>query len=86
MYHVCNCKICQEESFKTCGDGGLRKMNEYEKACREWLKGCSCADMQKPETCEECTKAFLEHIKSLEPFETINVLGFSSDRGKGKEK
>ena len=40
-------------------------MNEYEKACLEWLKGCSCADFGKPEECEECTTAFLNHIKDL---------------------
>ena len=40
-------------------------MNKYEKACREWLKGCSCASDQNLEECQECTGAFLEHIKHL---------------------
>lgn len=40
-------------------------MNRYEKACREWLRGCSCADTSTPEECEECTSAFLQKIKSL---------------------
>ena len=39
--------------------------NKYEKACKEWLKGCSCAKPNKPEECKECTQAFLNHIKNL---------------------
>jgi len=47
-------------------------MNLYEKSCKEWLKGCSCAGTNKPEECEECTKAFLENIKSINEDEICN--------------
>ncbi len=40
-------------------------MNDYERVCKEWLKGCSCATKDKPEDCEPCTKGFLDAIKSL---------------------
>ena len=42
----------------------IEAKNVWEKACREWLKGCSC-DEGDPEDCEECTKAFLAHVKRL---------------------
>lgn len=31
-------------------------------ACREWLRGCTCAAADAPQECEECTLAFLEAI------------------------
>jgi hypothetical protein len=31
-------------------------------ACREWLKGCSCAPATSPQDCPECTKAFLNAL------------------------
>jgi hypothetical protein len=40
-------------------------MNAWEKACREWLKGCSCASANRQEECAECTKAFLDHLRNL---------------------
>ena len=40
-------------------------MNKWEKACREWLKSCSCASWEAPEECKECTDAFLNHLKYL---------------------
>lgn len=40
-------------------------MNLYEKACKEWLKGCSCSVKGKPESCLECTKGFHDRIKNL---------------------
>lgn len=40
-------------------------MNPFEKACREWLKGCSVSLDKPQEYCDECTVAFLEHIKGL---------------------
>jgi hypothetical protein len=40
-------------------------MNPWERACREWLKGCSCAEDGRQEECKECTAAFLNHIKHL---------------------
>lgn len=45
----------------------LREQNaiKYEKACLEWLKGCSCARKNFPEDCSACTKAFLGHIKKI---------------------
>lgn len=39
--------------------------NKYEKACKEFLKGCSCADEDKQEQCLECLKAFCDHIREL---------------------
>lgn len=33
-------------------------MNEFERACREWMRGCSCAPDGKPWECVECTEAF----------------------------
>lgn len=43
----------------------LHEPNQFETACREWLKGCSCADKDKPEGCKLCTDAFLDRIKNL---------------------
>lgn len=37
----------------------------FEIACREWAKGCSCADAGSPEDCAECTQAFLDRVKKL---------------------
>ena len=39
--------------------------NKYEENCREWMVGCSCMIDDDPETCEDCTKAFLKAIKQL---------------------
>lgn len=36
----------------------------YEESCKEWLKGCSISE-ENPEECEECTTAFLQHLKNL---------------------
>lgn len=33
-------------------------MNEYERICKEWLKGCTCSSPGAQEECEECTRAF----------------------------
>jgi hypothetical protein len=55
------------------------QMNPFEKACREWLKGCSVSRMslyyaavgkltpepESPRECPECTTAFLDHIEKL---------------------
>lgn len=46
-------------------------MNEYEKACREWLKGCSCAQDGDPGECQECTQAFLDKIQGLKAEEKL---------------
>jgi len=40
-------------------------MNEYEKACKEWMKGCSNAKDGFPEDCIQCTFAFHRRIKQL---------------------
>lgn len=40
-------------------------MNEWEKACREWLKGCSCAGTDSQEDCTQCTNAFHDHLRNL---------------------
>ena len=39
--------------------------NKYEKACKEFLKGCLCAKKDLQEECETCLKAFLNHIRNL---------------------
>jgi hypothetical protein len=31
-------------------------------ACREFLKGCSCAEPGRPQECEECTEAFINAV------------------------
>ena len=31
-------------------------------ACREWIKGCTCAARDTPQECEECTSAFLQAV------------------------
>ena len=55
-----------EEPQTIAEPGGVRaNMNKWEKACREWLKSCSCADKENPEECKECVDAFLSHLKSL---------------------
>ena len=53
----------REDVIRKWQEQGLA--NFFEKACREWLKGCSCAEKDSPEECEECTEAFLRHIKTL---------------------
>ena len=46
-------------------------MNKYEKACKEFLKGCSIAGPSSvhgqinQEDCPECLKAFCDHIRDL---------------------
>ena len=49
-----------------------RAMNLYEKACREFLKGCMCAGKTKPQDCPQCLGAFVERIIKL------------TEKGKGK--
>jgi hypothetical protein len=39
--------------------------NKWEKACKEFLKGCLCAKIDLQEECEPCLKAFLTHIRYL---------------------
>jgi hypothetical protein len=31
-------------------------------ACREWIKGCTCAPRDAPQECKECTDAFLKAV------------------------
>jgi hypothetical protein len=31
-------------------------------ACREWIKGCTCAARDTPQECEECTDGFLRAV------------------------
>lgn len=40
-------------------------MNQFEAACREWIKGCSCAPKGEPWRCEACTEAFASRIREL---------------------
>ena len=52
--------------------GNIMKINEYEKACKEFLKGCSIAGpnsvhgQPNQEDCPDCLKAFCDHIRGLE--------------------
>lgn len=50
-------------------------MNAWEQACREWMKGCSCAAKGQPWQCIACTRAFhgrLETLANLEPSTSSN--------------
>ena len=38
--------------------------NKWEKACKEFLKGCTCAGENKQEECPECLKAFLDYLRT----------------------
>lgn len=40
-------------------------MNPFEKACREWLKGCTCATPGKPWECIQCTEGLHGHLAKL---------------------
>jgi hypothetical protein len=40
-------------------------MNKWEEACKEFLRGCSCADPNNQEECGECLKAFCDHLRNL---------------------
>jgi hypothetical protein len=40
-------------------------MNEFEKACREFLKGCSCVSEGRQETCPDCLEAFCNRLRSI---------------------
>ena len=31
-------------------------------ACREWIKGCTCAPAARPQDCQECTAGFLQAV------------------------
>jgi len=54
-------------------------MNKYEKACKEFLKGCSIAgpnsagSKTNQEDCPECLKAFCDHIRNLKKQEDKNI-------------
>lgn len=39
--------------------------NKYEKACKEFLRGCTCVDQNKQEQCPECLNSFCDHIREL---------------------
>ena len=36
--------------------------SDLAQACREWIKGCTCAPADRPQDCSECTAAFLEAV------------------------
>lgn len=44
---------------------GCESMNPFEYACREWVRGCTCAPTGQPWKCEECTLGFHGRIVSL---------------------
>lgn len=59
--------------------------NKWEKACREFLKGCSCT---KPtnllqEECPECLKAFCDHLRELKEKEECIVYGCTNKKHEG---
>jgi hypothetical protein len=35
---------------------------DFASACREWIKGCSCAPSDRPQDCKECTDAFFAAV------------------------
>lgn len=43
----------------------MEKQNEFEVACLEWIKGCSCAPDGKPWECEACTEGLHTRILNL---------------------
>ena len=45
--------------------------NEWEEACQEFLKGCSCASDGKPWECAECTQAFHNRLMNLKTKEKV---------------
>ena len=40
-------------------------MNEWEKACKEFLKGCLNVEANKQETCSTCLTAFCNQLRFL---------------------
>jgi hypothetical protein len=50
-------------------------MNEYEKACKEFLNGCTCVGPDHQEECPECLTAFCNQLRKLgreEKYEGMN--------------
>lgn len=43
----------------------MEKQNQFEVACLEWIKGCSCAPDGKPWECEACTEGFHKHLLTI---------------------
>jgi len=43
--------------------------NSWEKACKEFLKGCSCSELNNQEGCKECLKAFCNQLRFLADIE-----------------
>ena len=41
-------------------------MNKYEVACKQFLRGCTCAPKDKQEECKECLTAFCNHLRDLQ--------------------
>ena len=39
--------------------------NEYEIACKEFLKGCTCSEADKQEDCKGCLTGFCNKIRSI---------------------
>jgi hypothetical protein len=37
---------------------------DFAAACREWIKGCTCAPADRPQECQQCTAAFLNAVLS----------------------
>jgi hypothetical protein len=35
---------------------------DFAKACREWIRGCTCAPPDSPQECTACTNAFLNAV------------------------
>ena len=74
-----NLATCQDKSnyigmLRHLPEQRQQKENRYEKACKEWLKGCSCCSTDgNPEECDSCTSAFLEAIKKIHESEAIVI-------------
>jgi len=43
----------------------VEEINVWEKACRNFLTGCSNTVGKEPETCNECVEIFCNHLREL---------------------
>jgi hypothetical protein len=60
----CNNPACanQREKMDMNQDTHQNLDESLAAACKEWLKGCTCAPADAPQQCAECTNAFLESL------------------------
>lgn len=57
--------LTEVHGLSTLLDCVLESKEKWEKACKEWLKGCTCSSPSRQEACTECTKAFHNHLRKL---------------------